>query len=164
MRTARFLLLIVYVAGHTGLPLPLPAGVHAVGVCGCGAACQCGPQNRTAGSGCCGAHAQKSEAAKPSCCAAKSEAVCTAEARTCCGRSQAVACCDEEAPQPPVLLPCGCQQDAPESIAACSDPRLLPEPIGPPRTRCSDWCASGGDPTAPVLVQSPDDPVPRLTA
>jgi hypothetical protein len=184
MRTARFLLLIVYVAGHAGLPLPLPAGAGAgaggAGACGCGDACQCAPQNIAAGNCCCAPRGGPSPATKSSCCAAtfaadrpaKAEACHTAtseragvpQARSCCGEPKADACCNDERPRPPVLLACGCQQEAPEGIAACSDPRVLSAAAGPPRSPVGDWLAPARGPIAPLLVQSPDDPVPRLTA
>ena len=160
MRTARFLLLIVYLAGHTGLPLPLPAGVRAAGTCRCGDACQCAPHKSTAG--CCSAKAGRTQA-RPSCCAARDTALAGAKARPCCG-SQADGCSNNERPQPPVLTACGCQNQAPEGIAACSDPRVLNGPICPPRDGCRDWLAAPASPAAPRLVHSPDDPVPRAAA
>ena len=191
MRTARFLLLIVYVAGHTGLPLPLPAGACVAGACGCGDACQCARETIAAGKCCCAADARKSTSSTSSCCAAKSRAACSVDtdgsAKTdplctagtesvkpeavaaantgaCCKGGQADECTGDERPRPPVLLPCGCQQEAPEGIAACSDPRVLSEAIGPPGDRCCDWLPPAGGPAAPLRVQAPDDPVPRLTA
>jgi hypothetical protein len=189
MRTARFLLLIVYVAGHAGLPLPLPAGACVAGACGCGDACQCAQEKVAAGNCCCSAGVPRTSTT--SCCAAPSgsgccahsdaseksdpasqagtetvtsESAAAAQSGGCCKGEKANERCDDDRPRPPVLRSCGCQQEAPEGIAACSDPRVLPEPLGPPRTRAGDrFCHSGG-PTAPLLVQAPDDPVPRLSA
>src|SRR5690606_24589952 len=126
MRTARFLLLIVYVAGHTGLPLPLPAGACVAGACGCGDACQCAQETIAAGECCCAKTAQAGSAAKK-CSSTPSASCCSQRSETCCpAESETAGCCDEQEPASPVLRSCGCRQDAPEGITVCSDPRLLP--------------------------------------
>jgi hypothetical protein len=168
MRTISFLLLIVYVAGHTGLPLPLPGGACVAGACGCGDACQCAQEKVAAGNCCCRTtpHSDPEASGEPtSCCAAKAESCDEPETSSCCSKGAGSnECCDEQTCGPPVLLPCGCQQDAPEGIAVCSDPRLLPARTGPPARHCCGWHAPAGNLLVPTLLQAPDDPVPRLTA
>lgn len=169
MRTVSFLLLIVYVAGHAGLPLPLPSGACVAGACGCGDTCQCAQERVVAGNCCCAKQVRKYAEVRgepTSCCAAKAEAgSARRDRRSCCSSDTASSeCREDEAPGPPVLRSCGCQQDAPEGIAVCSDPRVLNEAISRPGDHYCDWLPPVGGPAAPLLVQAPDDPVPRLTA
>jgi hypothetical protein len=169
MRTVSFLLLIVYVAGHTGLPLPLPGGASVAGACGCGDTCQCAQATVAAGNCCCARPVRRDAEVRgepTSCCAAKAETDSTrSERRSCCASDPASSeSCEDEACGPPVLRSCGCQQDVPEGIAVCNDPRVLSEAIGPPGDRNCDWLPTVGSPVCGLLVQSPDDPVPRLMA
>lgn len=156
MRTVRVFLLLVYVAAHSGLPIPRPDG-GLKGMCGCGESCRCSEARIAAGECCCSPQS-------PRCCSAKAKSCCSPSTARCCS-PEAGSCCQTQAEQdqPPAFVPCHCQHDAPDGVAATSDPRMLPPRVAVPDSRTCDRLAAAIDLVAPLVTYAPDDPVPRQT-
>jgi hypothetical protein len=180
MRTLRFFMLLVYVAGNSGLTLALPLG-NARHACRCGDNCSC---TGTGNAGACGSSSSLSSScftaemstatnstttgstAKGCCESEPAAAQQHPEKKACCaGKS----CCEEYAADSSdcsrerveVLLPCRCGQDSASVTGLCGDPRLVPRRVAWTNRPIADRVSPGAGTTAPQASDSPEEPVPR---